>query len=332
MIGRNLNPGVVAAVFGFLIFAFVFAQLFTNIAVLDFVVLASILGIAAIGYNFIIGCCGLFALGQAGLMCLGAYSAGYGASVLGFGPYLAACLAILVPVLATIFIGAPSLRLRGLYFGIATLVFSIFVVSVATAWTEVTGGPSGLSGIPSLGQGNVAKVDYFFWIPFAVVSLGFAAYISRLLIHSRIGDEWRAIARDEVLAANLGIDVFRSKMTAFVLSAALAGYAGFLFVYYVQFITPGVFGMKLTIILLLMVYLGGAGTVWGPLVGAILVQGLTSFLPSDTEWFEALYALIVLGVLTLLPQGIAGSLGSIVVRLRESVLSISGRPSARRIS
>jgi branched-chain amino acid transport system permease protein len=325
-----MRPSVAAGVVLWLIIAITLPHVVAAAGVRDFIVLSAIFAIAAVGYDFIIGSCRLFALGQAGLMCIGAYVAGYSSVSWGFGPFLAAVLAVLGPIVATLFIGGPSLRLRGLYFGIATLVFAILVVSIVTAWTDVTGGASGLSGLPSLGSGNVANVDYAFWVPFSLISLGVVLVAARWLIVSRIGDAWRAIARDEVLAANLGIDIFRMKMLAFVLSAACAGYAGFLFAYYVQFLTPDYFGMRLTVSLLLMVYLGGAGSGWGPMLGAFIVQGLSSFLPSDTDWFEAFYALVVLTVLALMPQGLAGTISPISARFGVSLFRRSAKRAVGR--
>jgi branched-chain amino acid transport system permease protein len=301
-----LRIGTVVAVL--VVLSFLLPRFVGNIGFLDFICVAAILAIAAIGYDLLIGSTGMFALGQAGLMCLGAYATGYTAITLKGSAFEAACLAVALPVAATIVIGAPSLRLRGVYFGVATLVFSILVVAIAAAWTPVTGGATGLAGIPSLGGGNVFKVNYAFWLPFCVCSLAVLLGVAWTLNSSRIGDAWRTIARDELLAANLGIDVFRYKMLAFLLSAAFAGYAGFLFAYYLQFLAPDGFGLRLTISLLLMVFLGGAGTVWGPIIGAFVVHGLFTFLPSDTDWFEVLFALVVLAVLAFMPRGVAGLL------------------------
>ena len=264
-----------------------------------------IYAIAAVGYDLLVGSTRMFALGQAGLMGLGAYAAGYTAVALNGSPVAAACLAIILPVAATLVIGAPSLRLRGVYFGVATLVFSILVTAIATAWTPVTGGATGLAGIPPLGVGSVLKVDYLFWVPLCGISLALLLALAWIINSSRIGDAWRTIARDELLAANLGIDVFKCKMLAFLFSAAYAGYAGFLLAYYLQFLAPDAFGLRQTISPLLMVYLGGAGTVWGPIIGAIAVHSLFTFLPSNNDWFIAAFATVVLAVLAALPNGIA---------------------------
>lgn len=327
MAPRNLRRLGIGAVL-WLAVAFALPNVVGNIQILDFIVLGAIFAIAAIGYDLLVGSCGMFALGQAGLMCIGAYAAGYASVSWGTGPFEAALFAIFLPIVATLFIGAPSLRLRGLYFGIATLVFAILTISIVTAWTGVTGGGTGMSGIPSLGGGTVIKVNFAFWIPFALLSLGVIFAALWLLNSGRTGDSWRAVARDEVLAANLGIDVFRMKMLAFILSAACAGYAGFLFAYYLQFLSPDAFGMRLTISLLLMVYLGGAGSVWGPILGAFAVQGLLSFLPSDTDWFEAFYAIIVLLVLATLPRGLAGAASDAIKLMRRKARKSIGGPAA----
>lgn len=299
-----LRIGTTAA--ALVIASFLLPHTVGNLVVLDFICVAAIFAIAAIGYDLLVGSTGLFALGQAGLMGLGAYAAGYTAVTLKGSPFEAACMAVALPLAATIVIGAPSLRLRGVYFGVATLVFSILVTSIATAWTPVTGGATGLAGIPPLGGGNVLKVNHAFWLPLCGISLAMFLALAWALNGSRVGDAWRTIARDEVLAANLGIDVFRYKMLAFLLSAAFAGYAGFLFAYYVQFLAPDAFALRQSISLLLMVFLGGAGTVWGPIIGAFFVHGLFSFIPSDNDWFEVFFAVVVLAVLALLPRGVAG--------------------------
>ena len=290
--------------------SFILPRVISKSEVLDFMCVAMIFAIAAVGYDLLIGSTGMFALGQAGLMGLGAYAAGYTAVSLKGSPLATAGLAVLLPVAATLVIGAPSLRLRGVYFGVATLVFSILVTAVATAWTPVTGGATGLAGIPPLGTGNVLKVDYLFWLPLCGISLAVLLALAWIINSSRVGDAWRTIARDELLAANLGINVFKSKMLAFLLSAAYAGYAGFLLAYYLQFLAPDAFGLRQTISLLLMVYLGGAGTVWGPIIGAVAVHSLFTFLPSGNDWFIAAFATVVLVVLAALPNGIAGLLRS----------------------
>jgi branched-chain amino acid transport system permease protein len=308
-----LRMGCVVAIL--VVSSFLLPRFVTSIGVLDFICVAAILAIAAIGYDLLIGSTGMFALGQAGFMCLGAYAAGYVGVSLKGSAFEAACLAVALPVAATIVIGAPSLRLRGVYFGVATLVFSILVVAIASAWTPVTGGATGLAGLPPLGGGNVFKVNYLFWLPFSGCSLAVLLGLAWALNSSRIGDAWRTIARDELLAANLGINVFRYKMLAFLVSAAFAGYAGFLFAYYLQFLAPDGFGLRLTISLLLMVFLGGAGTVWGPVIGALVVHGLFTFLPSDTNWFEVLFAVVVLAVLGFMPRGVAGLItGAVALR------------------
>ena len=309
MMNRTLALRIGTTVAAMAVASFVLPQIVGSIGVLDFICVAAIFAIAAIGYDLLIGSTGMFALGQAGLMCLGAYAAGYTAVTLKGSPFEAACLAVALPVAATLVIGGPSLRLRGVYFGVATLVFAILVTAIATAWTSVTGGATGLAGIPPLGGGNVLKVNYAFWLPLSVCSLAVFLAAAWALNGSRVGDAWRTIARDELLAANLGIDVFRYKMLAFLLSAAFAGYAGFLFAYYLQFLAPDAFGLRLSISLLLMVFLGGAGTVWGPIIGAFVVHGLFTFIPSKNDWFEVFFALVVLAVLALLPRGLAGLFG-----------------------
>lgn len=287
-----------------------------SIQVLDYLVLAAVFGVAVIGYDLLVGIAGQFALGNSGLVLVGAYTTGYASLHWQLSPILEAALAIGTAVLVALVVGVITLRLRDLYFGVATLIFGTLMVSIAKAWTSVTGGDTGLAGIEPIGGGTVVSVSYRFWMPFAWAIVAVALVVCQLLKRSSLGEGWSAVSRDETLAASLGINCFRSKLSAFIWSGAFAGISGFLYAHYIQYLTPDDFGPTLAISMLLMVYLGGAGTVWGALVGALVVRGLIVGLPSDNNWSFAAYALILLAVFALLPRGVAGIAGDTLRRLR----------------
>jgi branched-chain amino acid transport system permease protein len=209
-------------------------------------------------------------------------------------------------------VGLPALKLRGHYLAMATLGFNIVIYTILIQWDTVTGGPSGFSGIPYLALGglifdNEIRIHYLVWT-FTMISL----LLSLNLVRSGAGRGLAALAEDEVAAATLGVDIRRAKVKVFVLSAVLASLAGSLFAHCYAFVSPDSFNIFVSVDFVIMVVVGGMGSIWGTLLGT----GLITLLP---EWIEALdtykdivHGLILVLILLFLPQGLVTGIVSVV--------------------
>jgi branched-chain amino acid transport system permease protein len=190
--------------------------------------------------------------------------------------------------------GAPTLRLRGDYLAIVTLGFGEIVPIIVRNMPSVTNGAMGLNGIapPTLfGQSFGIDAAPYYYV--AVVMVTALLIVSLRLRDSRIGRAWMAIREDEIAAGAMGINRTRFKLLAFAIGAGFAGLAGTLYVAKLQTATPEMFGFPVSIMILVMVVLGGMGSVWGVLLGAIFLQLLQSwFLPDISGWLHGLGELV----------------------------------------
>ena len=262
----------------------------------------------ATGLNWIVGYTGLVSLGQAGFYGLGAYTSAI-LTLRGHVPAALATLAALgVTALLAWAIAIPSVRLRGHHLAMATLGFGIILYICFEQMDFLTAGPKGLAGIPSYRVGTWAfdtdlRSYYLVW-----ASVGLATLLSANLTRSRMGRALRAIEGDELAARASGIDVRRTKITAFVLGSTLAGLAGGLYAHYVGFISPGTFGFMLSIELVVMVIVGGSGSLIGPILGAGLFTVLPEYLRAYRDYDVVLFGTVLIAVLMFMPSGLAGAL------------------------
>jgi branched-chain amino acid transport system permease protein len=300
-------------------------QVWDNDADIDSLANAMSYAALALGLNIVVGFAGLLDLGYAAFFAIGAYFYGILTSFqvmplwsgfwepfawLGLveklnqgGPdlvhftlsfWLALPLAALVAAFFGVLFGAPTLRLRGDYLAIVTLGFGEIVPIVARNLDGVTNGAAGLNGVqaPRIFGFNFG-VDS---TPYYYVGLGLIAFLiftSSRLRDSRVGRAWMAIREDETAAAAMGVNPVKYKLLAFAIGAAFAGMTGVYFVSKLQTATPEMFNFNVSSMLLVMVVLGGMGSVWGVVAGAVVLQLMQSwFLPQFSEWAHALGAAI----------------------------------------
>ena len=306
--------------------AMVFPLIHGDDADIDSVANALSYAALALGLNIVVGMAGLLDLGYAAFFAIGAYFYGTLSSFqlqpewsafwapfawLGLvarmhGPadldvvhttlsfWLAIPLSGAVAALCGILFGAPTLRLRGDYLAIVTLGFGEIVPIVARNWNSVTNGASGLNGVapPKLGgvSFGVDATPYYYVIVAMVAAL---IFVSMRLRDSRIGRAWMAIREDEIAAGAMGVNLVRFKLLAFAIGASFAGMTGTFYVSKLQTATPEMFGFPVSVMILVMVVLGGMGSVWGVVLGAMILQLLQSwFLPDLTDWLHQLGELI----------------------------------------
>lgn len=266
--------------------------------------LIAIHAIVVLGLNLFIGYAGQISLGHAAFFGLGAYGSAVGCVSFGLNSWLVMLLVAGMVGLVALLVGIPALRLIGHYLAMATLGLNFVFHTILLQWDEVTGGPSGFYGIPSLRLGSFAfddefRLHYLLW-GLALLSL----LLCLNLVRSGVGRGLAALAGDETAAAALGVDTRRAKVKVFVLSAILASVAGSLFAHTYGFISPDSFGIFVSSDLVIMVVIGGMGSIWGSLFGAALITLLPEWMDLFETYKDFVHGGILVLVLMFLPQGL----------------------------
>lgn len=269
-----------------------------NMTLINLILIASL--------NLLMGYGGQISLGHAGFFGLGAYASGVLGVKLGVSAWAGLPAAAVITGFAALLIGIPALRLRGLYLSMATLGWNAILVVLFNRLIDVTGGPNGLLGVKPFTFGSFALDTDLRQFPLLwLVSLLVMLAILNLL-RSRIGRAIRAVATNELGAGALGIDSFGIKLVVFVLSAGMAGIAGSLYVHVNQFASPETFSVSNSILLVVMVAIGGSGNIWGPIFGALIYTAVPQLLLDYEDVELMLFGLAMLVVLIASPSGITG--------------------------
>lgn len=253
--------------------------------------------ILATSLNLVTGFTGQFSLGHAGFMSIGAYTCAIitksNPTLPGFflGVFAGATLAALVGIL----VGLPTLRLRGDYLAIATLGMSE-IIRVIFLNLKITNGAAGLSFLPQFVDWN-----YLFFFTAATILL------LRNFINSSPGRACISVREDEIAAESMGVNTTKYKVAAFSMGAFFAGVAGALYASYFYFIKPDLFNFNKSIDILVIVVLGGMGSLSGSVISAILLQLITAWLASFPEIRMVLYAAMLVAIMLFRPQGLLGS-------------------------
>lgn len=255
--------------------------------------------------NLINGLCGQFSLGHAGFWGAGAYASAVYSSyyALPLPIFLNMIIACVVGFVAAsicgIIIGVPCLRLKGDYLAIATLGFGE-IVRIIIMNTELVGGPRGFINIP-----RWANIYWVYII--AVLTILFMVNLKR----STFGRAIISIREDEIAAENMGVNLFRYKLFSFIVGAGIAGIAGALFAHTQQFLHPSNFNFMWSVIILVMVILGGQGSITGSVIGAIVLTIFPEVLRfmggHASDWRMPIYSVILIVLMLARPEGIFGA-------------------------
>jgi branched-chain amino acid transport system permease protein len=290
----------------------------TNNGIISGLVIAAILFMTLMGLDVLMGYAGQVSLGQAGFMAIGGYTSGYLAINYEVAPVLSILAGIGLSLACALVLSVVTLRLRGHYLALATLAFGLLIDSCAVGFLDITGGPSGLVGIPSFSVAGFA-----FATPRAMYYLVLALDVIILVglsgaMRSGFGRALKAIRSDQMAAAALGINTARYKLAAFMISVTLASLAGSLYAFFFNFLAPEMVGTSRSLELVAMLIIGGESTLVGGLFGALLLTLLpVIFAPLAIYKTFASGALLVSSFLYL-PQGIYGALIQIMTRLVRS--------------
>jgi branched-chain amino acid transport system permease protein len=277
--------------------------------------------ILAMSLNLVNGYTGQFSLGHAGFMAVGAYTSAYLsmkiAPIEGIGSILSFFIySILAGCMSAAFgwiVGLPSLRLKGDYLAIVTLGFGE-IIRVMVLNTEALGGARGMYGIPGtsdivLGGFTLSRFLSYYFISSVWVIIAFF-FIWRL-VNSTHGRTFKSVREDEIATESIGIDTTKVKVKAFVISSFFAGVAGSLFAHYSNYLNPATFSFIMSINVVIMVVLGGMGSMTGPILAAVLVTVLPEALRplqelTGKDLRMVVYSLILVVLMLVRPQGLMG--------------------------
>jgi len=275
-----------------------------------------------VGLNLLMGYTGQISLGHAAFFACGAYGSGILNVRLGWSPWVCMPVSLLFTGVLAYLIGKPILKLKGNYLAMATLGFGLIVEHMAVEWGDLTGGPSGLSGVERLTVGDWRfytpgiRYAYLVW-----AGVFLCIVLAQNLVGSRIGRALRAIHGSEVAAGTLGVDTARLKLQVFVLSAVLASLGGALYVHYLGFIAPASCGFVYSIHLVTMVVVGGMATIWGSVVGACILTLLPQVLTFLEDYDILVYGVILILMMLFMPEGVVRG---VLAAFRHAGAKVSG--------
>ncbi len=287
-----------------------------------------IYAILTIGLHVLVGLTGLLSLGQAGIFALGAYVSAILATRYGWTMLPASLAAMLVGSAFGALLAYPSVRVRGVYLAVVTIAFGLIVENVVIEWQSLTGGTTGISSIPQPDLFGVPLGGYQYYALIAVLLFAAVTFAYHLK-HSRMGRAMMAVAQSETAARGVGLSPTAVRTLAFVISAALASLAGSLYAYLNAYLSPDTFTFADSVRFLLMLILGGAGTVWGALVGTYALTYLPQVLQQFQYWQQFVYGLLLLIVMFALPNGVVGALTGLWLRWRPVRRSVDALPQDR---
>lgn len=263
-----------------------------------------------ISLNMVVGYVGEFSLGHTAFLGIGAYTAAILASRFGVPMWMTVPLAGIISAVFGYLIGAVTLRLQGPFFVIVTLAFAEVLRLVADNWVWLTNGPMGIAGVPQpalmASASNLGAKQAYFYIALAIFA--FAMFVAYRFVYSNAGRAAVAIRENRYVAQSVGIRPFTYAMLAFVLGALLAGLAGGFYAHYISFVGSEVFKFSFMITMIIVVLVGGKGTLVGPVVGAVLITLLEEYLREAKELRMSVFGVIVMLIVLFLPNGLMGFL------------------------
>jgi branched-chain amino acid transport system permease protein len=271
--------------------------------------------VLCLGLHIVIGETGQFSMAHAAFYGIGIYASALANRAVDLPYPFAMLFGALVAGAVGLFIGALALRMRDIYLALATFAFGEAMQWVFANWDSVTNGPNGLRISPArFGSLEILsdKQAYPFVVLFCVLMIGLTILISR----SRLGRAFRAVRESEVAAMAMGIDVRRTRVIAFGLSAAIAGFAGGMFGLFQTFIHPDSLGFQTTILVLTMVVVGGLGSIAGAVGGAIVFGLISEVLRQAPQYQEIIYGGILILFMMYAPRGLFAFIGDRIKEVR----------------
>ena len=286
---------------------------------------ASIFIIQAVGLNLVLGYCGLLSFAHTACFAIGGYASGLLAIHWGLPTLLTLFLGAGFTALIGFGIGYLTLRLRGPYFVVVTFGFHQITYLVALNWISLTQGPMALTGIPRLKLSipfllegkNLSSIGYYY---FGLILVVILVFIIHRLINSQVGRALKAIRQHEFLSESVGISRYKYFLLAFVISTFMSGVAGGFYAHFMGIMSPEAFALSEVIIVILMVVVGGQGTLAGPILGGLIFTYLPEFLRVVKMYRMVIYGGILLLSVLFFREGVAYYLEKLIVRIKSKGL------------
>lgn len=287
-----------------------YGMMVVNVAIINY--------IAALGLSVMLGLGGMLSFATVSMMGIGAYfAANLTSGRLGFAiPTLPAlAIAVIASGVSALIIGMILLRLKGTYFTFATIGLVQVTWSVYLNYKPLCGGPDGISSIPTLNFFGFVPSDYKEWFyVLMVVAVGVGLIVERLRTTS-LGRSLASIRDNEIAANTLGVNVYMTRVWAFVIAGMLAGFAGCMYAMHAKFISSDLFTFDVSTTYVIMVMLGGVNSTPGVFIGAVLVMMMPEWLRSMERYLKLMWGIGVILLMMFMPMGLAGMASYLLKRL-----------------
>lgn len=305
--------------------AAVFPLLVSNPYAIRLAILSGIFIILSLSLNLLTGFSGQISLGHIAFYGIGAYTAAILSKNFGVNFLICMLAAVVVTALFGLLLGLPALKLGGYYLAIVTLGFSEIVRLVEINWMDLTNGPLGINGIPkpALFGDKLSSPRAYYYMCLLLVAL--TILVIRNILESRVGYALGAIRGDENAAKFMGVNIFRYKIMAFMVSAGIAGLAGAFFAQYVTFIDPTSFASDQSTLVLIMVIFGGIGSLPGSVTGAVVLTLVPELLRGLMEYRMLIYGGVLVFMMLVRPKGLLGKMNFKHIRQQCSAAADDGK-------
>ena len=283
----------------------------TNFYHVNVMVSALIFVVLGLGLNITVGLAGLLDLGYIAFFAVGSYTYALLSKNFDLGFWTCLPLGGLMGMLFGIVLGFPILRLRGDYLAIVTLGFASITKIVLENWDTVFGGAAGIANIPrpelfGMALDGRQKAVYSYYIVLALV--GITILVTTRLKNSRIGRAWMALREDEIACVAMGVDMARTKLSAYALGAFWAGLVGVIFAAHNSFINPDSFTFMDSAMILAMVVLGGMGSILGVIIASLALKLLPEYLRTFAEYRMLVFGAVMVLMMIFRPQGLISNM------------------------
>lgn len=305
--------------------AVIFPFVTSNPYIIRLAILSGIFIILSLSLNLLTGFAGQISLGHIAFYGIGAYTAAILSKNFGVNFILCMLAAMLISGLFGLLLGLPTLKLGGYYLAIVTMGFAEIVRLVELNWIELTNGPLGILNIPKPELFGIKlsspKAYYFICLILVLLTL----FVIKNILNSRIGFALGTVRGDDNASKFMGVNVFRYKIMAFIISAAIAGMSGAFFAQYVTFVDPTSFAADQSTLVLIMIIFGGIGSLPGSIIGAVVLTIIPELLRGLAEYRMLIYGVVLVFMMLVRPEGLLGKVNFKHIRQQASIGRLGGQ-------